>query len=346
MIINKSLFGKTAQGLDVMLFTMVNSSGSSVSFISYGAAVQSICVPDKNGKMTDVLLGYDTVGDYERESYFFGATIGRVANRIENARFTLNDKAYALVINHGRRSCLHGGNFGFDKQNWQGEICGDKVVFSRTSPDGEEGFPGDLNVKVTYSFSDCNELSMDYEAVSSADTIINMTNHSYFNLSGHDSGNIDDHLLKINADTFAESNDECLATGKFLNVEDTGFDFRASRALRDAFNPDETQQKVVGGFDHSFLIRGYNGMVRLAAEVRSPQSGICMKVFTNKPSIHFYSGNFMENMPAKNGGSYDYRGGLCLETQYLPNAMKNTNFPSIILRAGDAYLFRTVYAFS
>lgn len=346
MKITKTVFGKTAGGQTVDKYVIENRSGASISLITYGAALQSICVPDRDGCLRDILLGYDTMSDYEQQAYFFGATIGRVGNRIENARFTLNGKEYRLAVNSGTRNCLHGGVRGFDTQNWQGEICGDAVVFSRLSPDGEENFPGNLLVKASYRFTDRNEIVIDYEAVSDADTIINMTNHSYFNLSGHGSGSIAAHQLKVNADSFAESNDECLATGRYLPVEGTSFDFREFKSLEDAFDSEDSQQKAVGGFDHSFLIRGWNGMVREAAEAYSPESGILLSVRTNKPAIHFYSGNFMEEMPAKGGGQYDCRGGFCLETQYLPNAMKNSHFPSIVLHKGDTYLFRTVYGFS
>lgn len=347
MDISRHIFGTTSDGQQVEKFVVTNSSGASISLISYGAAIQAICVPDRDGALRDVLLGYDSVEEYESNgNYFFGATIGRVANRIENACFRLGSKNYPLVINHGTRSCLHGGNKGFDKQVWQGEVVGDSVVFSRLSPDGEEGFPGNLLIKAVYTFTEKNEIVIDYEAETDSDTIINITNHSYFNLDGHDAGDIGGHSLAIAADQFAESNDECLATGSFLELADTKFDFRSPVLLKDAFDPEDSQQKLVGGYDHSFLIRGYNGMVRLAAEVFSAASGIRMRVYTNKPSIHFYSGNFMEEMPAKGGGKYDYRGGFCLETQYLPNAMKNTHFPSIVLHAGDTYLFRTVYSFS
>lgn len=344
--ISQKVFGKTCQGEDVIEYTVKNSSGSYISLISYGAAIRCACVPDKNGTLRDVVLGYDTVSDYEKEDYFFGATIGRVANRIEDAHFTLNNKEYSLVVNNGTRNCLHGGNYGFDKRNWIGEIAGNSVIFHRVSPDGEENFPGNLSVKVTYSFTEENEIIVDYEAVSDADTIVNMTNHTYFNLSGHDSGSIEYHTLQIEADQFAQSNDECLATGNIINVAGTSFDFRTSKVLGTVFDDLDSQQKLVGGYDHSFLIRGYNGMVRKAAQAVSPYSGIALSVYTNKPSVHFYSGNFMKKMPSKGGRGYDYRGGLCLETQYLPNAMKNQNFPSIILHAGDMYLFRTKYCFS
>lgn len=347
MKIKESIFGVTSSGETVKRYDMENGTGASISLISYGAAIQSVIVPDKTGAMRDILLGYDTIEDYEAQGeYFFGATIGRVANRIEGARFVLNGKEYGLPVNNGKRNCLHGGNRGFDKRNWQSKIDGETVQFTYCAADGEEGFPGALRITATYAFTNADEILIDYHAVSDADTIINITNHSYFNLSAHDNGAIDAHVLTIHADRFAESSDECLATGRFIDVAGTRFDFSGGQRIGDALDASDCQQQLVGGFDHSFLISGYDGSVREAASVVSPKSGVRMRVLTNKPSIHFYSGNFMKDMPGKHGARYGYRGGFCLETQYLPNAMRHANFPSIILRAGDDYRFRTVYAFS
>lgn len=347
MKIRENIFGHTSRNEEVKQFIIENEQGASLQLISYGAAIQSIIIPDQNGQMKDVVLGYDSIEQYEElGEYYFGATIGRVANRIENSSFLLNGKKYTLPSNQGKGNCLHGGIRGFDKRNWESKIAGNRALFSYFSSDGEEGFPGALKVTVSYEFTSNNQVIIDEYAVSDSDTIINLTNHSYFNLTSHSNGSINDHYLQILADYFAESDEECLTTGNFINVERTPFDFRKIRRIGDVIDVNHRQQLLVGGYDHSFCIQGYNGMVRQAAKVCSKESGIVMRVLTNKPAIHFYSGNFMKQMPGKQGTSYRYRGGFCLETQYLPNAMKQTRFPSIILRKGDEYMFRTIYAFS
>lgn len=347
MKISKVNFGLTTDGIEAHLYCIENNNGASISLINYGAAIQAINVPDKHGNITDVLLGYDTINEYqEYGEYFFGATIGRVANRIEDSSFDLNGKTYILPVNNGRRNSLHGGIRGFDKCIWDAETVESGVKFSRLSKNGEEGYPGNLTVSVSYQFTDDNEIIIDYDAVADADTIVNMTNHSYFNLSGHSKGNIGNHTLIINADKFLESNNECLATGNYIDVEGTPFDFRNVRKIGDVINAGHIQQEYVGGFDHSFVLRDCSKVMKEAAIAKSPDSGIIMKVSTNKPAIHLYSGNFMKPMPGKEGTRYNYREGFCLETQYYPNSMKQKHFPSIILKKGEKYRFRTIYAFS
>lgn len=347
MKISKTNFGVTADGEKVYAFLIENSKGASINLINYGAAIQAINVPDRNGKLVDVSLGYDTVKEYEDHGeYFFGATIGRVANRIEDAHFELNGKTYSLPINHGKRNSLHGGAKGFDKRIWDATVEGNAVKFFRVAADGEEGYPGNLSVSVLYQFTDDNEIIIDYDATTDADTLVNITNHSYFNLSGHSEGYIGNNTLKINADRFIESNDECLATGNFIEVEGTPFDFRTIKVIDKVINAGHIQQDCVGGFDHSFILREGSKVMKEAAVAASPASGIVMAVVTNKPAIHFYSGNFMKPMTGKGGVKYDYRTGFCLETQYFPNPMKNKHFHSIVLKAGEKYQFRTIYAFS
>ncbi len=347
MKITESAFGCTSFGTPVKQYTLENSRGVSVRLISYGAAVRSVVLPDRSGRMRDVVLGYDSIADYEAQgAYFFGAVIGRVANRIENARFTLNGKEYRLSANHEGQNCLHGGERGFDKRCWEGRADGESVRFSYSSPDGEEGFPGNLRTTVNYRLTEDDRMIIDEHAVSDKDTIVNLTNHTYFNLDGHDKGSIGDHWMQIFSDRFAESDEQCLATGNLISVEHTPFDFRRGRQIGDVIDEKHCQLLQTGGYDHSFCIRDYNGMVRQAADVYAEGSGIRMRVLTNKPAIHFYSGNFMKTIGGKQGAVYGYRGGFCLETQFLPNAMKCFLFPSIVLRKGEEYLFRTIYEFS
>lgn len=343
-MIEKKSFGKTSNGAEVLLYTLKNSKGAYVELISYGCAIRSICVPDRDGKLVDVCLGYDSIEEYESQNGCLGAVIGRHANRIGNAEFTLNGKTYKLAANNGPNN-LHGGPNGFNKRVFDSKIVGDSVVFKRVSDDMEEGFPGRLEVSVTYSFSDDNELKIHYLGKSDADTVVNMTNHSYFNLDGHDAGLIYDTLLKINADRFTENDSNCLPTGKILEVFGTPFDFTTEKPIGQDIEKDDQNLKNGSGYDHNFIINGEG--LKTAAVAYSEKTGIEMTTLTTKPGVQLYTANFLTNRPAKGKKkNYAERFGFCLETQFFPNAMAIKHFPSPILRAGDVYDQTTVFKFS
>lgn len=350
MNIQKNHYGKLQDGSPVDIFTLTNSNGMTVKIINYGGTIVSIEVPDKNGKTDDVTLGFDTLEEYCKFSNYFGALIGRHANRIENSKFELNGTVYQLAANDGKNH-LHGGNKGFDKVVWQAEIVdladgGQSLQLLYTSPDGEENYPGNLDVKVLYTLTEESELKIEYHAVSDKDTVVNLTNHAYFNLSGHASGDVLDHELKINADRFTVVNDECIPTGEICDVKDTPMDFTELTRIGNGINSTNEQIACGKGYDHNWILNVSGRTPEKAAEVFDPKTGRLMEVYTTKPGIQFYSGNFLKNTPGKGGAVYDYRGGLCLETQYFPNAMEHKHFPSPILKAGDEYKHTTIYKFS
>lgn len=348
MSIEKNYYGSMKDGTKVHIYTLTNSSNMKVGIIDYGGIIVSLEVPGKNGKTADVVLGYDSLEQYIEGGFFLGALIGRHANRIEDAEFELNGKVYHLAKNDGRNH-LHGGNKGFDQAVWQSEVIngsdGQALQLKYRSPDGEENYPGNLDVKVIYTLTDANELKIDYFAVSDKDTVINLTNHSYFNLSGYKSGDVLKHQLRINADKYTVINNEGIPTGEIRDVKGTPLDFTALTTIgKDIDNPDE--QIVNGkGFDHNWILKVSGKKPELAAEVYDPESGRRMEVYTTKPGIQFYSGNFLTKSKGKGGAEFDKRGGLCLETQFFPNAMKHKHFPSPVLKAGDEYRYTTIYKF-
>jgi len=340
----KKLFDRTPDGKEVYLFTIGNKNGLTAEIINYGGIVVSLYVPDKNGKADDVVLGCDSLEDYS-DSPYFGAVIGRYANRIENAVFELNGKEYRLAKNDGNNH-LHGGIKGFDKVVWDVlEHSDNTLKLHYLSPDGEEGYPGNLDITVTYTITDDNELSIDYKAKSDADTIVNLTNHSYFNLSGHDSGNILNHQLKINAEKFTVSNEELIPTGEIAGVEGTPLDFRNLRPIGDGIQADNIHIKYGNGYDHNFVLNVSGKEPEFAAEVFDPASGRRMKVYTTKPGIQLYTGNYISDIKGKGGIRYGKNGGLCLETQFFPNSVKHKHFPSPVLKAGELYHHITIYKF-
>lgn len=344
MGITKRAFGKTASGEAVELYTIANVGGASVSVITYGGAVQAIKVPDKNGIMTDVALGCDTIEDYEKQDACLGALIGRVGNRLKDSEFTLDGVSYKLYANDGKNH-LHGGKIGYNKRVWSAAVNGDALELTLFSPDGEENYPGNLQVKVVYALSDDNALSIDYTAVTDKATPVNLTNHSYFNLSGEAFGTVLDNLLRLNCDNFVENSDECLPTGRILPVEGTPLDFKSFHKLGERINDDDINLKNCGGYDHTFVVNRRGGGAALAGELYSEHSGILMKTLTTKPGVQLYTGNFMNNLPAKGGRAYNGREGVCLETQFYPNAMKCDNFPNIVLRPGESYRHTTIFKF-
>lgn len=350
MSIDKSYFGKTLDGRDVDLYTLTNGNGMSTSITNYGGIVVSLLVPDRYGKLDDVVLGFDKLDHYFTCPCYFGAVIGRHANRIENASFVINDIEYQVARNDGNNH-LHGGNIGYDKVVFEAKNIHKSGIgaleLSYVSCDGEENYPGNLNVKVIYTLTEDNSLEIEYCAVSDRDTVVNLTNHSYFNLSGHNSGNIKQHRLMINANSFTAINNECIPTGEIRSVEGTPMDFRESTMIANGLESSDEQIVFGKGFDHNWVLSLNGGKPEKAAVLRDDASGRIMEVYTTKPGIQFYSGNFINGpIAGKNGAVYSKWSGLCLETQYFPNSLKHKHFPSPILKAGEIYNHTTVYKFA
>lgn len=314
MGIEKSLFGKMQDGTEIYLYKLSNKNKMSVGIINYGGIIVSIEVPDRDGNIDDVNLGYDNLEQYLEIGQYFGAIIGRHGNRIENAEFDLNGITYRLAKNDGNNH-LHGGKRGFDKVVWQAEpIEKDGVQalqLSYLSPDGEENYPGNLDVKVTYTLTDDNSLRIDYFAVSDKDTVVNLTNHAYFNLSGHGSGDILDHQIMINADRFTVINNECIPTGEIRDVSNTPMDLRTLKKVREGIESKDDQIACGNGYDHNWVLNVSGDKPEKAAEVFEPVSGRLMEVFTTKPGMQFYSGNAITRVTGKGGAVYDKRGALC-----------------------------------
>lgn len=341
-----SEFGRMADGTPVKQFTITNPQGVVVKLISRGAALTEWHVPDKNGQMADVVFGFDDVAGYESPANgYFGTTTGRVANRIAGGQFTVDGREYTLAKNDGPNT-LHGGvKRSLDKVVWQGQPFenqqGQGVVFKYVSPDGEEGFPGTLTMRVTYTLTDKNELRIDYEAVTDKATPVNLTNHAYFNLSGAGAPTILDHELKLEADHYTPIDDTLIPTGEISPVAGTPFDFREFHTIGERVN--QLNDKPGKGYDHNFVLNNQDGDLALAATVREPKSGRVLRVFTTEPGIQFYGGNFLEGAKAKGGDEYAYRSGFCLETQHYPNSVNEPRFPSTIFQPGDTYKHTCVY---
>lgn len=334
MNISKRHFG-TTDGQDVSLYTLTNERGFEVSITNYGGAVVSILAPDRSGEFADVALGYETLEEYVRNPRYFGGLIGRHANRIGLGKFSLNGKEYQLTQNNGANH-LHGGARGFDKRVWEALDQKDSGAVSLRlqyrSVEGEEGYPGNVKANVTYTLFPENELEINYEATTDRDTIVSLTNHSYFNLAG--SGDILGHELTLHADAFTPVSEALIPTGEIKSVENTEMDFRRSRPI------------ATGGYDHNFVLKDYDGSLRPAARLYEPNSGRVLEVLTTQPGIQFYSGNFLDgSLTGKGGGVYHKYAGLCLEPQHFPDAPNHANFPSTVLRPGEVYKHVSVYRF-
>lgn len=342
-------FGKTKNNVDVDLFTITNNNGMTVKVMTYGATITSISVPNRDGNFDDVVLGYDNITSYENGDKFFGAVIGRCANRIANGKFKINDNEYTLVQNNGKNH-LHGGIKGFDKAVWNAFIVSNEkniLELSYYSKDGEEGYPGNVKVTVTYTLTDENELKLHYNAISDKDTIVNLTNHSYFNLNGHNSGTILKHKLLVNADTFTENDATSIPTGKILAVKDTPMNFTSLKTIGDDIESDYEQIKFGLGYDHNWLLNTKGNLSIMAAKLICEESGRVLEAYTTKPGIQVYTANFLDGSDiGKDHAPYEQRTAVCLETQYVPNAINNTAFPSPILKAYEKYEHFTVYKFS
>jgi len=345
----KKDFG-TLDGKSVYLFTIKNAKGMVAEITNYGGTVVSLKVPDNKGRFDDVVLGYDKLEDYLKYKYFFGATIGRFANRIANSTFEINGVQYNLAKNEGENS-IHGGRVGFDKVVWQEEPSENgsdqSIEFSYLSRDGEEGYPGNLNVKVKFSITDDNEFKIEYNAISDKDTIVNLTNHSYFNLSGQGSGDVLKHKIMINADRFTINDKNSIPTGEIADVKNTPMDFRKLTYVGENISSSYEQIVLASGFDHNWVINDTGKKLEKAAEVYDEKSGRVMEVYTTKPGVQFYSANFLTGQEKGKGGTtYVKRGALCLETQYFPDCINHKNFYSPLLKAGEKYEHKTIYKFS
>lgn len=347
MSISKNYFGTFQNNVKVYSYTLKNSNNMSVQILTYGGTIISCKVPDKNGDFKDVVLGYDNLDSYLKGDKFFGALIGRFANRIEHGKFNLNGKEYSLQINDGLNH-LHGGGHGYDKVIWNDEIKNDNcLVLSYFSKDGEEGYPGNLNITVEYTLTEDNSLEIHYSAISDADTIINLTNHTYFNLSGHESGNILNHELMINADSFTVNDINSIPTGEIKSVNSSPMDFTALTPIGLNINSDYEQIIFGNGYDHNWVLNTNCDITKKAAQAISKDTGIIMDMYTTQPGVQFYSANFLDGSDiGKNNVSYNKRSGFCLETQHFPNSINCCNFKSPILKANEKYDQKTIYKFS
>ncbi|MDV7695616.1 galactose mutarotase [Chryseobacterium soli] len=344
-----SEYGTTDKGENIKKYTLTNKNGMTAEIINYGAIVTSLTASDKNGNYEDVVLGFVEAQDYfNQNSYFYGAIIGRFANRIANAAFQLEGKNYHLTENNAPNH-LHGGKEGFFNKVWIAEVLAETEIptlqLTYESPDGEEGYPGTLVAKVFYSLTDDNELIISYEAITDQATIINLTHHSYFNLSGRFTQAITDHELQLEADQFIPIDTFSIPEGRFQDVEGSPFDFRISKLLGKDIDTENEQLKRANGYDHCFVLTG-SGM-RRTGTLYHPESGRKMEVFTDQPGIQVYSGNFLDGKhTTKTGGKNTERTGICLETQHYPDAPNQVHFPSVKLFPGEKYQTKTIYKFS
>lgn len=346
MKLEQKVFGKTPDGADVKIYTMSNSKGMTARLTEYGAILTELWVPDRNGKPGNIVLGFDNLDRYVKGHPFFGAIAGRVANRIAKGKFTLDGKEYTLAVNNGPNH-LHGGIKGFDKKVWKSrplrglsrEVA---VEFTCTSADGEEGYPGALTTTVIYTLTDDNELRIDYTATTDKATIVNLTNHSYFNLG--ESGSILDHVLMINADTYTAADDTLIPTGELAPVTGTGLDFAQPRRIGERI---ADYMSFAKGYDHNFVLNSGGKSLSLAARVQEPKSGRVMEVWTTEPGVQLYCGNHLDGSLTGVGGAvYQQHTGFCLETQHFPDSINKPGFPSVILRPGQTFKSTTAHRFA
>ncbi len=346
--ISQTDFGKTADGKSTMLYTLKNTQGMEVRISNYGGTITHWLAPDKNGQLEDIVLGYDSLAGYLKESPYFGAIIGRYGNRIAKGKFTLNGKNYTLAVNNGVNT-LHGGLQGFDKQVWDTETINahDEVGLKMTylSKDGEEGYPGNLAVTVTYLLKNDNSLQIDYQATTDQATPVNLTNHTYFNLTGNTKRDILEHQLTLNADRFLPVDETLIPTGILQDVTNTPFDFTKPEAIGKRINQLSDEQIVNGGgYDHCWVLNGQAGQLRQIATVTEPMSGRTLEVLTTEPAAQFYAGNFLNgSIVGKYNTTYGKRSGFCLETQHCPDSPNQPQFPNTILRPNQIYKSTTVY---
>lgn len=347
MLISETPFGKTATNEVVTRYSLKNSQGMEVQIMNYGAIITKILVPDKNNVMEDVVLGFDNVEDYIKDSPYFGAIVGRYGNRIAAGKFSLDGKTYTLAAqNNGQH--LHGGLKGFDKKVWKtvSQQPG-SLTLSYLSKDGEEGFPGNLEIQVTYTLSEDNAISMDYVAKTDQATVLNICNHSYFNLTGNVKRDVLDHSIQLNAPFFIPVDKVLIPTGEVKSVKGGPFDFTSTKKIGLDINADDEQITLGGGYDHCYAFDKAPGAYGKIARVEEPVSGRVMEVFTTEPGVQLYTGNNLDgHLVGKYGAKYTKRSGFCLETQHYPDSPNKPNFPSTVLRPGETYTSKTVYQFS
>ncbi len=345
---SKAPFGTTKDGKAVDVYTLKNAAGAEARIMNYGGIVLSLKVPDKAGQMGDVVLGYDTLAEYEKETPYFGCLVGRYGNRIAKGKFTLNGQTYTLATNN-YPNALHGGVKGFDKVVWDAKPAsspkGPALELTYVSKDGEEGYPGTLTVKAVYTLTDDNALQLDYTATTDKDTVVNLTQHSYFNLAGK--GDILGHVVQINADKFTPVDATLIPTGELKPVEGTPFDFRKPTAIGERVNAPDEQIKFGGGYDHNWVINKPMGELGLQARVTEPTTGRVLEVFSTEPGLQFYCGNFLDGtLKGKGGWVYQHRNGFCMEPQHYPDSPNQPSFPSVVLKPGQTYRNTIIYKFS
>lgn len=348
--IEETVFGEMPDGTEVKKFTLKNDAGMEVDVITYGGIITRWTAPDNQGNYEDIVLGFDNLDQYINGNPYFGALIGRYGNRIAKGKFSLDGETYSLATNNGENH-LHGGEKGFDKVVWNGVAKstseGAVLELTYTSEDGEEGYPGKLDVKVTYTLTDDDALDIHYEAVTDKPTVVNLTQHSYFNLSGKLSEPVLDHEIYLNADTFLPVDGGLIPTGEFREVAGTPFDFKEPKLIGEEIDADNEQLALGGGYDHCWVLNETQEDLGLAASAFHPETGRYLEVFTNEPGIQFYSGNFLGGaLPSKTGGTYVKRSGFCLETQHYPDSPNQADFPSVRLNPGDTYSSRTMFKLS
>jgi len=348
--LRKQAFGKTAAGAEVELYTLANAKGMEADIMTYGGIVVSLKTPDRAGQMADIVLGFDKLDGYLKGHPYFGAIIGRYGNRIRKGKFTLNGAEYTLAQNNGDNH-LHGGLVGFDKVVWKAldatRTDGQALELSYTSKDGEEGYPGNLTVTVTYTLTENNELRIDYAATTDKDTVVNLTNHSYFNLAGQGQGDILGHEVTVYADKFTPVDKGLIPTGELRPVAGTPFDFRQPHAIGERIDQKEEQLIFGKGYDHNFVLNNQGSSLALAARVKEPKSGRVMEVHTTEPGLQFYTGNFLDGtLTGKAGKVYQQRFAFCMETQHFPDSPNKPAFPSVVLKHGQHYKTTTIYQFS
>ena len=346
---NKHVFGTTPEGKEVDIFTLKNRNGMEARITNYGGIVVSLLVPDISGHLDDVVLGHDSLSGYFKNEPYFGALIGRYGNRIQKGRFTLNGVEYKLAINNGANS-LHGGLKGFDQVLWEANEIestpGKSLVLKYRSKDMEEGYPGNLSVKVVYSLTDSNELRIDYSATTDKPTVLNLTHHSYFNLAGAGNGDILGHELWIDADRFTPVDNGLIPLGELRSVKGTPMDFTTPTAIGARIDQTDEQLHLAGGYDHNWVLNRAGNSLAVVARVTEKTSGRTMEVLTTEPGLQFYSGNFLDGTKIGKGGkAYKFRYGLCLETQHFPDSPNKPDFPSTVLNPGDQYSSTTIYRF-
>jgi aldose 1-epimerase len=347
---NIKLFGKTKDDQAILLFELANKNGMRVEVMNYGATVVNIMLPDRSNKIQDVALGYDYFEDYLNDPVYFGCIVGRYGNRIAKGRFTLNGVEYKLATNDGENH-LHGGKEGFNKKLWEviesESVVIESITFAYNSPDGEEGYPGNLRLEVTYIVTEDNELRIEYRATTDKPTILNPTNHTYFNLTGSFDKSILNHTLQMDAGKYTPVVLGSIPTGEILDVKDTPMDFQKEKNLGHDIEKEFDQLKFGGGYDHNFVFNNFDGQVKHRASLYEPVSGRIMEMYTDQPGVQLYTGNFLDGVKNGKGGiTYKKRTGVCLETQHFPDSPNKDNFPSVVLKPDEEYRQTTIYKFS